>query len=61
MTRLFVKDAGELSNNTDGLSSHFIMLLLSPVILQHFVFPYLPTLFNDIASPSSAATLANKI
>ena len=34
MTSLFVKDAEELSKNTDGLESRFIMLVLSPVIFE---------------------------
>ena len=58
MTSLFVKDAEELSKSTDGLESRFIMLVLSPVILEHFVFPYPQTLFYDMASPSSAVTVA---
>ena len=55
MTSLFVKDTEELS---DGLESRFIMLVPSPVILEHFVFPYQQTFFYDMASPSSAVNVA---
>ena len=58
MTNLFVKDTEELSKSTDGLESRFIVLVPSPVILERFVFPYLQTLFYDMASPSSAVNLA---
>ena len=47
-----MKDTEELSKSIDGLESRFIMLVPSPVILEHFVFPY------DMASPSSALNLA---
>ena len=55
---LFAKHAEELSKNTDGLESRSIMLELSPVIYEHFVFPYLQTLFYDMASPSRVVMLA---
>ena len=58
MTSLFVKDTEELSKSTDGLESRFIMLVPSQVILEHFVCPYQQTLFYDMASPSSAVSLA---
>lgn len=60
VTKLFVKDAEGLSKSTDGLERRFIMLVLSPVVLEDFVFPYqyLQALFHDMASPSSAVTLA---
>ena len=40
--RTFAKDAGELLKSTDVLESHFIMLVLSQVIVEHlniFHFP----------------------
>ena len=58
MTSLFVNDTEELSKSTAGLEIRFIMLVPSPVILDHFVFPYQQTLFYDMASPSSAVNLA---
>ena len=58
LTSLFVKDAEELSESTNGLESRFIMLVLSPVILEHFAFSYLQILFYDMALPSSAVMLA---
>ena len=33
--RLFAKDAEELLKNTDVLESHFIMLVLSQIIIEH--------------------------
>ena len=61
MTSLFVKDTEELSKSTDGLEIRFIMLVPSPVILEHFVVPYLQMLFYDMSSPSSAVNLAASI
>ena len=59
MTNLsFAKHAEELSKSTDGLESRSIMLVPSPVICEHFFFPYLHTLFYDMASPSRAVMLA---
>ena len=54
MTSLFVKDEEELSKSTEGLESRFILLVLPPVIFEQSAFPYLQTLFYDMASPSSA-------
>ena len=54
----FAKHAEELFRSTDGLESHSIMLVPSPVICEHFVFPYLHTFFYDMASPSRAVMLA---
>ena len=59
MTNLsFAKHAEELSKSTDGLESRSIMLVPSPVIREYFFFPYLHTLFHDMASPSRAVMLA---
>ena len=62
MTTLFAKHAEEFSKSTDestdGLESRSIMLVLSPVIYENFVFPYLQTLFYDMVSPSRAVMLA---
>ena len=55
---LFAKHAEELSKSTDELESRSIMLVLSPVIYEHFVFPYLQTLSYDMSSPSRAVMLA---
>ena len=56
----FAKHAEELSKSTctDGLESRSIMLVPSPVMCEHFVFPYLHTLLYDMASPSRAVMLA---
>ena len=59
MTNLsFAKHTEELSKSTDGLESRSITLVPSPVICEHFAFPYLHTLFYDMASPSRAVMLA---
>ena len=58
MTNLsFARHAEELSKSTDGLESRSITLVPSPVICEHFVFPYLHTLFYDMALPSRAVML----
>ena len=54
---LFATHTEELSKSTDGLGSRSITVL-SPVICEHFVFPYLHTLSYDMASPSRAVILA---
>ena len=54
---LFATHTEELSKSTDGLGSRSIKLVLSPVICEHFVFPYLHTLSYDMASPSRAVML----
>ena len=59
MTNLsFAKHTEELSKSTDGLESRSITLVPSSVICEHFFFPYLHTLFYDMASPSRAVMLA---
>ena len=55
---LFATHTEELSKSTDGLGSRSITLVLSPVICENFVFPYLHTLSYDMASPSRAVILA---
>ena len=60
MTNLsFARHAEELSKSTDGLESRSITLVPSPVICEHFVFPYLHTLFYDMALPSRAVMLGS--